>query len=163
MGCWDVYCFICGNPCHSMLNGYIDQIKEDFNLEKIPSSYNAYARNKIKKIQSCPNIVSELKDLKTNWMNKCSMLLVNDKVVHGVQETSCNVTFTKSNFSATHMGKQLFESDCYDGDCGVFIHTDCWKFIKKNYKIELKFSNLPKIICLKSSEMRNVFSTFFSL
>jgi len=29
MGCWDVFCFICGNPCHSMLSGY-----EEFGNEK---------------------------------------------------------------------------------------------------------------------------------
>jgi len=157
MGYLDVYCFICGNPCHSMLNNYIDDIQKDFNLEKIPSSYTPYIRNKIKKIQSCSNIVSELKELKTNWMNKCSMLLVNDKIVHGVQESDGNITFTKHNFSARHMRKDLFkDTDCYDGNCGVFIHTDCWKFIKKNYKIELKFSNLPKIRCLTSIEMRKL-------
>jgi hypothetical protein len=139
-----------------MFNGYVDQIKEDFNLEKIPSSYKTYAKDKIKKIQSCPNIISELKELKTKWMNKCTMLLIDDKIVHGVYESSCNVTFSKHKFTATHMGAQIIKEDCYNGDCGVFIHTDCWKFIKKNYNIELKFSNLPKVRFLKRSEMRKL-------
>uniref|UniRef100_A0A6C0DA87 Uncharacterized protein n=1 Tax=viral metagenome TaxID=1070528 RepID=A0A6C0DA87_9ZZZZ len=159
MGCWDVFCFICGNPCHSMLNGYIDDVTKDFNLEKIPSKYSKYTKDKIKKLQSYPNLIIDLKQLKTNWMNKCTMLLINDKIVHGVQESSCNVSFTKPNFSATHMGAQIMEYDCYNGDCGVFIHTDCWKFIKKNYKIELKFSNLPKLIYLKSNQMRKLTPT----
>lgn len=28
---------------------------------------------------------------------------------------------------------------------GVFIHTDCWKFVKNEYNIELNYSNLPII------------------
>jgi len=28
---------------------------------------------------------------------------------------------------------------------GVFIHIDCWKFVKNEYNIELKYSNLPII------------------
>jgi hypothetical protein len=34
--------------------------------------------------------------------------------------------------------------DMYDSyDYGVFIHYDCWKFVKITYGIELKYNNLP--------------------
>jgi hypothetical protein len=143
MGCWDVYCFICGNPCHSMLNSYIDSIKESVNQE----------------IKSYPNLINDLIDLEKNvkWMNNCSMLLTNDKVKHNMKEVACNVTFCNNNFCASHMGKQISNCDCsFIDNCGVFIHTDCWKFIKKTYDIELKFSNLPKIKYYKQSELKKI-------
>ena len=161
MGCWDVFCFICGNPCHSMLINYIDSIKESVNQE-IKSSYST------KKLKSYPNLINDLIDLEKNvkWMNKCSMLLTNDKVKHNMKEVSCNVTFCNNNFCATHMGKQINNSDCSITDnCGMFIHTDCWKFIKKIYNIELKFSNLPKIKYYKPSELKKIsdWNTIFDI
>jgi hypothetical protein len=32
-----------------------------------------------------------------------------------------------------------------NGDIGVFIHTDCYKYIKLKFNIKLKYSNLPLI------------------
>ena len=137
MGCWDIFCFICGNPCHSILDGYIE------NIEEILNEKNNYKLKK--RFENSPNIVNDLKKLykETKWMNKCSMLLFNDKVVHGLKETSCNVDFTKKNFLSTHYVYAL--GDLGGDKSGIFIHTDCWKFIKKNYNIELKASYLPKL------------------
>ena len=150
MGCWDIFCFICGNRNYSFDKNYIDEIENDVKLDKIPSSYSTYYRNYIKKLKSYPNIITDLKVLSKNtkWMDKCSILLINGQVVHGVKEKSCNVEFYKKNFHATHIQEGL-NNDCsfeLNGNCGIFIHTDCWKFIKKNYNIGLKFSDLPKTI-----------------
>ena len=135
MGCWDVFCIICGNPCHSIPHYYIDDINEnlDEDIKKKPK-----------------NIINNLKELdkNTKWMNNCTMLLLNDKIYHGFNEIACNITFCKNNLCITHIGnwtKDFDYSFTNDIICGIFIHTDCWKFIKKIYKIELKFSNLPKI------------------
>ena len=57
-------------------------------------------------------------------MNKCSMLLFNDKVIHKLKETSCNVSFTKHDFQSTHYVSAMHNNE--SGDCGIFIHTDCW-------------------------------------
>jgi hypothetical protein len=118
-----------------MLDGYIETIEEDVDSDP-----------KLKKV------VDKLKkiDKKTKWFKKCSMLLFNDKVVHGLEETGCNTGFTNKNFYGEHYVAALNKTGyCeYNGDnegCGVFIHTDCWKFIKQNYKIELKSSYLPKM------------------
>ena len=35
MGCWDVFCFICGNPCHGVHDFTIDYIQEILNTEKL--------------------------------------------------------------------------------------------------------------------------------
>jgi hypothetical protein len=148
MGCWDVFCFICGNPCHSFLNGYIDSIEETIN-EEIKSSYPKFVKDELKKLKEYKNLITDLKKLekKIKWMNKCSMLLINDKIVHGLEESACNVFFENKKFGAEHIQMQnsCDASFVEKGNCGIFIHTDCWKFIKKEYNVELKFSNLPKL------------------
>lgn len=143
MGCWDVFCFICGNPCHSMLKSYIDYVEEMIN-EEINSSYKPFIKKMIKDLKERPNIIKELKDLYKNtlWMNKCSMLLANDKVVHNLTEDSCNIVFVNKSIAAEHM---TTFNNLYSYPYGIFIHTDCLKYIKKEYKIDLKFSYLPPV------------------
>lgn len=68
MGCWDVFCFICGNPCHEILDG---DYTENINI------------GKYKKI--------------TDWMNYCTILTASNEVIHDTQEESCNVDFIKGN------------------------------------------------------------------
>jgi len=111
--------------------------------EEIKSSYSKYTKSIIKKLQTKENIVAEIKELSKDvkWMDKCSMLLENDEVIHGVKEINCNVTFCKNGKCYEHISPGL---DNYDKiPNGFFIHTDCWKYIKNNYNINLKFSNLP--------------------
>lgn len=131
MGCWDVFCFICGNPCHSIAIGYKEFAEDKFGENA--DSLKPMVKNLKKSIQ---------------WMNKCSMLLINDKVVHGLSETECNIEFCKKDFCATHINRYNDKFNFYfknKGLSGIFIHTDCWKFVQKNYKIDLKFNNLPKL------------------
>lgn len=79
MGCWDVFCMLCGNTCHNMLN--CDDGNEEYcNIKK--------------KINS-----------KLKWLNKCTFLTLNDKIVHGCIETSCNVSFQKGNKEYEHITK----------------------------------------------------------
>jgi len=148
MGCWDIYCFICGNTCHNLLgdiNEYIEEIKSiDISKTRKQNEFTKY----IKKIQSSPTIISDLKELNKNtkWLNKCTMLLSDNNIVHNVEETGCNILFEKENFSAEHIGRGnlcgLFQ---YGTPCGIFIHTDCWKFVKNKYNIELNISYLPPV------------------
>ena len=125
MGCWDVFCIICGNPCHGMF-------EDNQNTE--------YIKNKIEKLKKLYK--------NTQWMNNCSMLLINNNIIHNVKEVSCNNYFCKKNFCAIHLSKDTLSSE-YSfqnlGLSGIFIHSDCWKFIKKNYGINLKFGDLPKL------------------
>jgi len=74
-------------------------------------------------------------------MNKCTMLLVTNEIIHNCRETACNVEFTDSK---GNMYVHMYD----DWDIvkhGIFIHTDCWKFIYNRYNIKLKFGDLPKI------------------
>jgi hypothetical protein len=111
----------------------------------------------------CKKFVKELKNLNRNskWMDKCTMLLIDDKIIHGLSESSCNIQFCKKNFCATYIDKYADKSDFYftnKGLSGIFIHTDCWKFIKKNYKIDLKYSNLPKLYDNNDKGYRKIFN-----
>ena len=130
MGCWDVFCFICGNPCYSNLERIKEMLHDD---------------NMIKKIKSIPSFIKEVKELKkkTQWMNKCSMLLANDQTIHNVSEIACNIIFKNKNMTAQHIS--VLGNNLNDYPYGIFIHTACLKYIKKQYKIDLKFSYLPPV------------------
>ena len=110
MGCFDIYCFICGNPCHGL----------DKNIDK--KLLTTYKKS-------------------FEWMNNCTMLLVDDTVHHSLIEYGCDTSFKKKSLIAEHM--YMFEED-FNKNYGIFIHDDCYKFVKQIYNIQLKFSYLPK-------------------
>jgi hypothetical protein len=128
---------------------------------EIKKSTKEYIKNEIMRLKSSKNIVNKLEklDKNTQWMNNCSMLLIDNSIIHDVKEVSCNIGFCKKNFCAQNIGKYTLSSD-YSfkelGLYGIFVHTDCWKFIKKNYKIDLKFGDLPKL-------QNNTYSKIFDI
>jgi hypothetical protein len=150
MGCWDVYCIICGNPCHGMFKNFAQSIKEEYIDPEIKSSFTNLYKAKMKRLQESKIIVQELEKFSkhTQWMFNCSMLMIDNNVIHGLKEQSCNIDFGKAGFSATHIGKYTSEGE-YSfkelGIYGIFIHTDCWKFIKQTYNVDLKFGDLPRL------------------
>jgi hypothetical protein len=105
MGCFDIYCIICGNNC-----------------------YNNNLNNKF------------------NWKKKGTILLENNKIIHNVEEIYCNIVFKSKNneLYIASTGYNIFSyfNNYYSNNC-IFLHTDCWKFIKKEYNIELKYGDLP--------------------
>ena len=152
MGCWDVFCFICGNPLNASytLETSYNYINENYNSDKINSSYSSTTKKLIKKIKSSKTIIDDIHELnKTGkWMEKCTMLLVNNQVIHNLREVSCNINFCNKEICTTHIGFWTGINECsYKSlsNCGIIIHTDCWKFIKKNYNIKLNFNMLPKL------------------
>ena len=111
--------------------------------EEISKSYSKYPNDQIKILHENKNILTNLKKLSNNikWLKKCSMLLEDNRVIHGVKEINCNVTFCKNTICYEHISLAL---DNYNKELnGIFIHTDCWKYIKNTYNINLNFSNLP--------------------
>jgi hypothetical protein len=74
------------------------------------------------------------------------MLLTNNEVKHNCKEISCNTTFSDKKNKYTHLMENynvcFYEK--YSNE-GVFIHTDCYKYIKLKYNIKLTYSNLPLI------------------
>lgn len=141
MGCYDVYCFVCGNPCHGILEGTIKELEEYMNTD-LREKLSTYMRKYIKEIQSYPTLVSDMRKMKkdTKWMENCTTLTADNKIIHGVKETECNITFKKGNISIEHM---INYESFYNEHLGIFLHTDCWKYIKNTYGIALKISDLP--------------------
>jgi len=68
---------------------------------------------------------------------------VNNEIIHNCREVSCNIDFiapNKNKYSAS----LDYNSKNYNStkNKGLFIHDDCWTFIKNKYGIELKFGDL---------------------
>ncbi len=121
MGCWDEFCVICGNTSHAVLNGY-DEDEE--------------------------NIITKQFVKNTKWLDKCTFLTLNNEIIHKCREVACNVEFTNGKKTFNQINPYsignfnditMFGID----NCGIFVHTDCWKFVKQNYDMELKFGDLP--------------------
>lgn len=94
MGCFDVFCIVCGNTTH-------------------PPSH---------KISQCP----------TSWLGKCTLLLPSG-VVHGCTETGCSVEFTDKTGTTYYL----------DEDDGLFVHTSCYQFVKKEYGVAMSLATFP--------------------
>ena len=79
------------------------------------------------------------------WLNKATVLLENNKVVHNTKSSDCNMGFQykKETYEASMDLGSFSYFDKYLTNRCIFLHTDCWKFVKKEYKIELKYSDIP--------------------
>jgi len=71
------------------------------------------------------------------WMRNCTILLNNNNVVHNTKEIACN------NYFYDKKKKQHFTSLIYFPKSFIVVHTDCWKFCKKELQISLKYSDFP--------------------
>lgn len=149
MGCWDIFCCLCGNPCHSLLEGSEEVFLDNITYyEKIKNSNDKkyqYSKNKLKSIYEYyikhPDYVKIIKSYYkiTNWMNDCTFLTIDNRIVHHCKEVSCNIEFKDNkNNIYIHNGKEELLPNY-----GVFVHTDCWKYVKNQYKINLNYSHLP--------------------
>ena len=140
MGCYDIFCCICGNTCKSLSNEILLDLFIDIDINK----------NEIN------NIVKN-----TKWLNNCTLLLKNNKVIHNCKEIMCNIGFksTKTNkyyesiyyyYNKIYLEQYASKNINYIDNIGIFVHTDCWKFIKKNYNIKLEYKNLPIYLSKKN-------------
>ena len=144
MGCWDIYCFLCGFPCYSTgfeYKNFLEQI-ETYKANKGNLNFRKYFKPIYEEYLKDPKIfikkyIQLNKD--TKWLNKNTFLCANNKVIHGCTEFACSSTFfDKKGIHYTHSAVYN-EFELY----GVFTHSDCWKFIKNKYKIDLTYSYLP--------------------
>lgn len=144
MGCWDIFCFLCGNTCHSANYDYKVFLEDVEFYEN--NKGNKFFKNYFKPIydtykkdtKSFENKI-KLIEKNTKWLNNCTFLCANNKVIHGCKEVACNISFRDKK------GNSYTNTTNYDldGMYGVFTHTDCWKFIKKEYGLSLSYSHLP--------------------
>jgi len=160
MGCADIWCFICGNNCSGSYDDYLneyDEKKKSILGNKLSPKdlklYIKYVEEMDKLIKYNPNFRDDLMQMykNTQWMLNCTMLLKDDQVIHGFREVSCYATFKKDKIIISH----IIDANNYY-PVGLFIHTDCWNYIKDNYQIELKFSNLPPYGCYGIEKIFNI-------
>ena len=172
MGCWDIFCSLCGNPCHGMFKESSDTFLEYIHeYEKIKDSKrkaelkilcNYYVKN--------PNFIKKIKEYEktTKWMNKCTFLTVQNKVIHNCKEISCNIYFgaylakqDPQGKAGAYLAKQdpqgkagdknknyythIEKDGLLNENSGIFVHTDCWKYVKTKFNISLNYSYLPII------------------
>jgi hypothetical protein len=136
MGCSDVFCIICGNSCHYFdFRNYNDEINVFGNL-KTKKMLNNYL----------------------DWINKCTILTPNNEIHHNCENIDCRYSFidkiNKKTYNIYNGDKFLFFSYFSDEykNKGIFLHTDCWKYIKKTYNKSLVYSDFPINLIKKTSE-----------
>jgi len=121
MGCFDVYCSICGGSSSS-----------DSCIETCPKELIENIRSLIK------------------WQDNVILLLADDYVSGVMNEINCNSTFqlvknSKEQINLDFRNNKYFRK-------GIFVHKDCYDFVKSKLGIELKYSDFPDTI-KKSREM----------
>lgn len=150
MGCYDLFCFICGNRCYSYDKSNIQYIEELYNQEKNKKSRNKYYEPIFKKIDNDDKYIKKMYNFakETSWLNNCTFLTNTNKVTHNCHEVGCNIVFKdkKQNEYYQDIHHEIYTEIENKPKNGIFLHTDCWKFVKKNYKIELKYSDVPIIV-----------------
>ena len=146
--CFDIYCCICGNPCHSsemMCKWFTDIIDEykilsqKTKLDKNEKFRIEFDKNYYELSQKDPKFINKFKELNrmTKWMNKCSMLLMDNKVIHNVTENDCNVGFyDKDKNRYEHIVEAVWKYNGQKDGMGIFIHSDCLKHINNKFKNE---------------------------
>lgn len=124
MGCWDVFCVLCGNSYT-----YYDYISE---LDKVD--------DKLKILQKKMN-------KETKWLSRCVFLTLDNKIIHNCKELECNIRFGNGKKDYGQVSKSFDVDELvlfFDNENGgVFVHTDCWKYVYQTRNIKLKYGDLP--------------------
>lgn len=146
MGCCDIFCFLCGNTTHSFAISYEDIFNDIVQYEKTKNNKKyKWFNNQIAPLYEMNN--SNPKELKnkintlrksTKWLEKCTFLTADNRVIHGCSEVSCNIEFRDGKGNGYWQAREGL-----DQMYGVFVHTDCWKFANAKYKIKLSYGDLP--------------------
>ena len=132
MGCYDSYCFVCGNRPYS-----IDLAK-----------YVAEARREGEKTMTDSQVNHALGHSK--WMDNCTFLSSNGQILHNMTEVDCNVGFARKG------DREHYQADFRDGKGGVWLHTDCWKYISEKYKKKISIFDLPVMLKKHSIKAQDI-------
>ena len=152
MDLFDTYCIICGNPHNDAneLENYIDKLNnKQMTFNKDPINY------KVEKFIK-----------KTKWLNKCIFLTEDDEIVHKCTNVhninnGCFVS-ENNNIEYRIMSYKNNSENKLDIKYGIPVHKDCWKFIKCNYLLELKYSDIDtKIMFNNDNDIINKYCNQF--
>ena len=85
---------------------------------------------------------------KCKWLQKVTILLEDKKPKHGFVEVNCNVHFKNNKTKESYY--LIFEPKLE----GLAVHTDCWKYAKKNnYELLYQHFNIDKIMWKKKGKI----------
>ena len=123
MGCYDIFCSICGIGVSLGLleNNY----KEFCELTKIDISEKQF-REYISKIK---------------WIKNIYFMTATNKLIKNCKEINGNNVFYSSSDKKTYTSSPYIEMNFWSENNGYFIHKDCYNFVKKNYNINLVFGD----------------------
>ncbi len=122
MGCWDAPCIICGAPPTKRDDEWI------YKNEEVPSDFH------------------EL----TKWLENCTLLLPDGEIVHNYEEVGCNIRFAPKGYGENYDIKAIPNAEDinivsgYLISFGMWLHDDCWKYIKKYLGTDLSYNNIPE-------------------
>ncbi len=129
MGCWDAPCIICGAPPTSGKTMYLAE-------EGMPPKYHKI----------------------TKWLENCTMLLPDGQILHNYEEIACNISFVPKSGDRSHN----IEGKGYVNDInlltgkllpfGMWLHDDCWKYIKNYLGLDLSYNEIPEHRWIQSQD-----------
>jgi len=136
MGCFNLYCLLCSMP-----SWHNDNFDENW-LEEI----NEIRRKNKQKELDTKKLHTLSKNC--NHFNYCTLLTLDDRIIHNAKSDGCTESFQDKNGKSYNAVSDFSQDNFiqYNEDKLTFwIHTDCWNYIKRNYNIKLKASDLPLI------------------
>jgi hypothetical protein len=109
---------------------------------------------------------------KIKWLNKCSMLLADNTVVHNTINMDYLLFGKSTNDNNNRYDHMYDHNSLYNSlhqtrpsiNYGIMVHTDCWKYVKQDHDIELKYGDLVangKIISIDFGVISKYQSQFF--
>ncbi len=144
---FDTYCFLCGNTNYNfdINKDELEDLHQSFtefeNLKTKNKKYKYYEQvyNNIYKLSKKEDFNIHLKNLKdkTKWLNKCTFLTIDNRIIHNCKDGDSQLY--------SNNGDSYTIGDIDGIDSGLYVHDNCWKFIKTKYGIELKYGDLPII------------------
>lgn len=145
----DIFCLLCGNPSHSSFVTIAlikEKIKSYYEMKNTKGrknySYLHYMKPIVDVYEKDPELFTQnIETVKkiTKWMNNCTFLTIDNKIIHNCKNPYDVYFRDSNNYDYVTSGMK----NDYDNRYGEFVHTSCWKFIKKTFNIKLNFSHFP--------------------
>ena len=91
MGCWDIFCFLCGNTCRNpkYTNEVFLQDIEYYESGKGDKNFKTYFKPIYETYKKNPKLFEKkikLLEKNTKWLNNCTFLCANNKIIHVCEE-----------------------------------------------------------------------------
>lgn len=130
MGCFDIFCVLCGCPPHDMSGwSYGSASESPSRSDESTISENEYS-----------DIIAT-----TEWMGYCTILLTDGRIIHDLWERACNIDFENADGDEyTYYPLTGIYNVLEPTNVGIFIHSDCHKYAKKLLGIDLSFHHFPQ-------------------